>query len=116
MNNSISASPTLNNPAKKRIDWIDMAKGYGMILVIIGHIVADKGIAFRLISSFHMPLFFVLSGYLFSNKKTFKEFFIKKVKSLVVPYFCLCIPLIISKVINFYIDDIYVNFIDIVSG
>lgn len=114
MDKAVSSPTMLQSPARKRIDWIDMAKGYGMILVIIGHIVVSHGTVYTLISSFHMPLFFILSGYLFSNKRSFKEFFIKRIKSLVVPYFCLCIPLLISKAINGLIDGNYTSLTDTV--
>lgn len=44
----------------KRVEWIDIAKGITMFLVILGHSVfgALRGMIF----SFHMPLFFILSG------------------------------------------------------
>lgn len=35
---------------------------------------------------FHMVLFMTLSGYLFRAKGTFKEFFVKKAKALLIPY------------------------------
>lgn len=52
---------------KTRIEWIDMAKGLGMILVIAGHTFALKysGILY----SFHMPLFFLLSGLVYNSDK-----------------------------------------------
>lgn len=57
------------NP-KKRIVWLDVARGYGMFLVFYGHYVekvadlAHPGAfaQFKFIYAFHMPLFFVLSG------------------------------------------------------
>lgn len=43
----------------KRIEWIDIAKGIGIILVIFGHIISPSN--FRTwIYSFHIPLFFLL--------------------------------------------------------
>lgn len=44
---------------KKRVEWIDCAKGITMLLVILGHSVFGslRGAIF----SFHMPLFFILS-------------------------------------------------------
>ena len=49
----------------KRIRYFDMAKGLGIILVVLGHIeyISDELRAW--ISSFHMPLFFILSGCFF---------------------------------------------------
>lgn len=45
---------------KGRIEWVDVAKGITMLLVIAGHSVFGglRGLIF----SFHMPLFFILSG------------------------------------------------------
>lgn len=68
-----------------RMEWIDISKGLGIILVIFGHIHSGK--VRELIYSFHMPLFFFLSGAVFKIKSDFKTFFIKKVKALVRPYF-----------------------------
>ena len=39
-----------------RIDWIDIAKGYGIIGVIIGHITTPYITVW--IYTFHIPLFF----------------------------------------------------------
>lgn len=82
--------------AKNRIDWIDMAKGYGMLAVIIAHICSGPLHAW--IYTFHMPLFFFLSGYVFNNKYTFDVFIKKKAKSLLVPYFTLGVPMVVFKV------------------
>lgn len=48
---------------KTRIDWIDSAKGIGIILVCLGHSIGwmDQPLN-KMILSFHMPLFFFLSG------------------------------------------------------
>lgn len=71
----------------KRITWIDASKGIGIFLVMIGHS-SLIGPSRSQIYAFHMPLFFFLSGYLFSTRKfsTFKDFFISKAKSLLIPY------------------------------
>lgn len=47
---------------KKRIQWVDFAKGIAILLVIMGHTVENHVIR-GAIFSFHMPLFFALSGY-----------------------------------------------------
>lgn len=69
-----------------RITCIDNAKAIGIFLVVMGHFV-DVEIVKAYIYSFHMPLFFFLSGYLFSKKDTFNVFFKKKFNTLIVPYF-----------------------------
>lgn len=46
-----------------RVLWMDAAKGIGIILVVAGH-VWTRGPVRDAIYAFHMPLFFLLSGYL----------------------------------------------------
>jgi acyltransferase len=71
----------------KRVTWIDTCKGLGIFLVIVGHTMIEPSIRSN-IYAFHMPLFFFLSGLLFSiNKYTkFQQFLIAKIKSLIIPY------------------------------
>ena len=49
----------------KRVTYIDIAKGLAILCVIIGHTTQyiDIGIINPFVFSFHMPLFFVLSGW-----------------------------------------------------
>ncbi len=85
----------------QRENWIDIAKGWGISLVVYGHI--QRGLikakiipdtAFwhyldSLIYSFHMPLFFILSGYFLIpglQKHGTSGLFVNKLKSLVYPY------------------------------
>jgi len=71
----------------KRIDWIDTAKGIGIFLVVLGHN-SIPPVVFSYFFSFHMPLFFFLSGFLFSSAANlnFQDFFLKKTKTLLAPY------------------------------
>jgi polysaccharide biosynthesis protein PslL len=46
---------------KQREIWIDVAKGLGIITVVIGH--SEIPFAKHYFYWFHMPLFFILSGY-----------------------------------------------------
>lgn len=50
-----------------RIDYIDRMKGLAIFLVVMGHVYGmafaqSDDVAYRVISSFHMPLFMFLSG------------------------------------------------------
>lgn len=71
-----------------RLEWIDTAKGLGIILVILGHSLTLSPHINNYIYSFHMPFFFFISGYLFSGQKyaELKQFASKKVRSLLIPY------------------------------
>ena len=70
---------------KKRIHFIDLAKGFAILLVIIGHIETIPYVK-HLIYSFHMPLFFILSGYFFKNEESFRIAFKKLFSNLIIPY------------------------------
>jgi len=74
----------------KRIEYIDIARGIGILLVVLGHNENLEKISFfthQLIYSFHIPLFFFLSGYLLNVSVPFFEFFKKRFHSLLKPYF-----------------------------
>ena len=62
-----------------RIDWIDLAKGMAIFLVIVGHTVTiGWGSVLRgVIFSFHMPLFFILSAMTFRASRSLDEFAVK---------------------------------------
>lgn len=69
----------------KRDVTFDIMKGLGILLVIIGHTNDIPYIVNNFIFSFHMPLFFLLSGYFYSPQKN--NILIKKMqKRLLVPY------------------------------
>lgn len=87
----------MSSKSTSRITWIDMAKGYGTILVIYAHL--GVGSLWTWMYSFHLPLFFFLSGYVFSTKDNFIKFACKKVKSIIVPYFCLGIPMVLFQLL-----------------
>ena len=72
----------------RRIGWIDNSKAIGIILVYIGHVIATSSFPCFLIYSFHMPLFFIISGYLVrGNKETcVGDVCKRKVVSLGIPY------------------------------
>jgi fucose 4-O-acetylase-like acetyltransferase len=73
--------------SENRVEWIDVCKGIGIFLVVLGHVYQDSPTK-TWIYSFHMPLFFFLSGYLFDpNKLAYRQFIKRRFLSLVVPYF-----------------------------
>ena len=75
----------------KRISYIDMAKGIGIILVVAGHSGFLSEPLLNWIMSFHMPLFFILSGMLLSHtnatRQTMSAFLKKKARGILIPYF-----------------------------
>ena len=78
----------------KNILWIDILKFLAMFLVVFEHVV----LAFKLntapyisdirnlIITFHMPIFFIIAGYLYKQRDKFKNYY-KILYSLLIPYF-----------------------------
>ena len=73
----------------KRIEYIDIARGIGILLVVMGHndFAAISPFAHKVIYSFHMPLFFFLSGYFLKTAIGFWDFFKKRFNTIMKPYF-----------------------------
>jgi fucose 4-O-acetylase-like acetyltransferase len=73
----------------KRIEYLDIARGIGILLVVLGHndFEAISVFVHQVIYSFHIPLFFFLSGYFINTSIPFFDFFKKRFSSLLKPYF-----------------------------
>ena len=90
--------------AKERNLYIDILKAVTIFMVVIGHCIQYGGGSenlawgaflynpvFIFIYSFHMPLFMLISGYLFAfscKRKSTKELLVGKVKQVIIPLFC----------------------------
>ena len=70
---------------KKRIEFIDIAKGIAIICIILGHLGSNQ--INRIVFTFHVPIFFIITGYFTNRKYNNKEFIINKFKRLIIPYF-----------------------------
>lgn len=99
----MNSEPGGPQAAPGRIAWIDFAKGIGIALVVLGHalrglrssgiLATDHEAEFRFVDawiySFHMPLFFLLSG-LFANRECRRDpgrFVRNKLATIAYPYF-----------------------------
>lgn len=63
-----------------RIEEVDISKGIGMVLVITGHLCVSASLR-NFIYSFHMPLFFILSGIVYNIARTRARKAIEKVRN-----------------------------------
>lgn len=82
---------------KKRVGYFDIAKGMGILCVILGH--SSIQIAIMLVFTFHMPLFFMISGY-FMKKRDIGPLLCDKFRRLIVPYMATCAGLIFLAVLS----------------
>ena len=93
--------------SKEYLFWIDILKGFAIFTVVVGHAMAwnfqnfeiliENGYSkdlfwWHFIYSFHMPLFFWVSGYLLPRKKLNKKSLLniiwRRFYTLIVPYMC----------------------------
>ena len=85
-----------------RTDWVDYAKGIGIILVVYGHLLSSGyhaglgipdrffGLSDSIIYGFHMPLFFFLAGLFVENSlqnRGTRGYLGNQLRRLVYPYF-----------------------------
>ncbi|MBE5956703.1 MAG: hypothetical protein E7253_09645 [Lachnospiraceae bacterium] len=77
----------------KRLNYVDAAKGLGILLMVLGHIWTDSCAEIVVwLYSFHVPMFFILSGMMLKytrklDKSSLKEIIISRCRQLLVPYF-----------------------------
>lgn len=92
-------------PYIERNQFIDALKGLLMILVIVGHSIqygsgqcyCEKELfynsfVYKAIYTFHMPMFMIISGYLFgfSCKKRLNVIILSRLKSIAIPFLAFC--------------------------
>ena len=86
-----------------RYQYIDVCKAIGIVLVVLGHTHYIPNTIFILIYAFHMPLFFMLSGFVHNVKKNealgFKNYVVKKSIQLLLPYLILSLVNLLIEVI-----------------
>lgn len=71
--------------SRQRIAYIDLIKGIGILCVLQGHLIANDNIIKPSIYSFHMPLFFIVTGMLL-KKESIKIKVNKKMNQIIIPY------------------------------
>ena len=97
---------------KQRYDHIDIARGIAIILVVVGHSChTPENPLNRLILSFHMPLFFFLSG-IFAKECSIPDIMRKigpKAKRLLIPQITLGFATIILNLVKFVMKGEEIN-------
>ena len=95
------------NETKPREEWIDYLRGIGIVLMVAGHASIWRPVN-KWIFGFHMPLFFILSGFLFNRQKWLERGFWKfaaaRFRNYIIPYFLWCAICFVINLPLFYID------------
>ena len=78
------------NTERARLFFLDSARGLAILLVVLGHIWETEELIPVLIYSFHVPLFFIISGILINytdaQKKSWKTLILSRITGLLLPY------------------------------
>lgn len=89
----------------KRIDFIDLAKGVCILLVVIGH--CGCAISLPGTQNMRMPLYFILSGLFFKDYGGFKQFLFKKTNRILIPFlFFYLIGYVVFYIIYLFAPDV----------
>lgn len=77
---------------KKRLSYIDVARGLAIFVIVLGHCInhsKNTDSVFKFLYSFHVVLFFIISGFVFSIKdsENFWCYIKSKFNRLMIPYF-----------------------------
>lgn len=84
-----------NRESASRLEWIDCTKGVGVICVVLVHsIIPVINPITQHLSSFTMPIFFVLAGMTYNNERhryAIKPFASSRARQFLIPYICIYI-------------------------
>lgn len=116
---------------KREVNLIDFMKGLSILLVVFGHSIQvnytnfDEIFIFKLIYSFHMPMFIAISGYLAAkslslNGCSIEKCILQKAFFLLIPYFSWYVIILIleKKIVSFetLIDNFILLFHEVDRG
>lgn len=83
--------------AGKRVKYIDIARGIAILCIILGHFGVYE--VDRVVFTFHVPIFYVITGYFLSKKHDVKTFVKDKARTLLVPYGITCVAMVLFSMI-----------------
>ena len=87
-----------------RLQWLDTAKGITILLMVLGH-TSIPSVLSNFIWAFHMPLFFIASGWTTNwGKSGFMGFTKRKVRTLLVPFFVYSLVVLLMQISQGWVD------------
>lgn len=95
----IEAQPSTQGQ-RERLVHVDVARGLSILLVVLGHnwiVLHDTGELYRIIYSFHIPLFLLLSGVFFNSATSFRRAAWTRMDTLLKPYFVTLLAVTIQQ-------------------
>lgn len=89
---------------KDRKEYIDLAKGVCIIFVMAIHLSNDMIFSIPYIMSFRMPFYFFICGLFVSTKYSYRQFVVKKVNALLVPFIFFSIIALIQQLLTTIVE------------
>lgn len=111
------AEATPQAPEKKRKEWIDALRAMAMFFVVLGHQIPGKAAYFVFTSPIKIPLFFMITGYVFNyNRKSVPAFFKNLFFKLIIPWLCLTVPFVFLTSPSNWASAVPEGLLNIVTG
>lgn len=88
---------------RKREVWVDYAKAIGILLIVFGHLPNSEFVS-SFIWTFHVPLFFFISGYLINTEHDAISYSKKIILRLVIPFIAMYLALELMDAIRYDIS------------
>ena len=81
-----------SNVGTERKRYLDAAKGWGITMVVFGHITSLGNPVDQWFGAYKLAIFYIVSGYLLGMRQSFRkmntgQYVLKHFKSLMIPYF-----------------------------
>ena len=83
-----------DNNSSGRLLFLDAVRGFSMICIVLGHLGIPN--INRFVFTFHLPVFYLITGYYIGDRESFWKFTKKKFRTLIVPYYFTCVLIVIT--------------------
>jgi len=96
-----NVKPTLTDGGTIKLrehQCVEVVKGFGIVMVVAGH-TFEAPTLIRMIYLFHMPLFFFLSGAMFTKARSPIIYSVAKVKTLLIPWVIALVAVLVGNLI-----------------
>ena len=84
-----------------RIVWVDWIKVIGIYIIVLGHFPLENSWLKPFIFAFHVPVFFIISGYLYNASTTISKSWKTNIRALLIPYLCISFIIILYNFSRF---------------
>ena len=91
-----------NLEARKRYEWVDVMRFLGIFAIYVGHFGNSAGKLYPFVFKYHVPLFFLVSGFFAVRSESFSflQSLKKRACNLLIPYFGFCIISIVVAILS----------------